>query len=52
MIPTPEDQALQDWARELGCTLDDLVSGRVHFELAPTEQYELDLGNAARPTKS
>ena len=52
MIPTPEDQALQDWAQELGCTLEDLVSamgeaGRVHFELRPAEQYELDLGQAS-----
>jgi len=52
MMPTSEDQALQGWAEELGCTLDDLVSamgeaGRVHFELAPAEQYELDLGAAS-----
>ena len=51
MNPSSEDRALQDWAQELGCTLDDLVSalgeaGRVHFELSPTEQYELDLGAA------
>jgi hypothetical protein len=46
-----EARALEDWALELGCTIDDLVSalgeaGRVHFELAPTEQYELDFGTA------
>ena len=51
MTPTPEDQTLEDWAHELGCTIDDLMSamgeaGRVHFELTPTEQYELDLGAA------
>ena len=52
MLPTPDDQALQEWAQELGCTLDDLVSamgeaGRLHFELAPAEQYELDLRQAS-----
>jgi hypothetical protein len=52
MNPTPEDRALEDWARELGCTLEDLVSalgeaGRVHFQLSPTEQYELDLDAAS-----
>ena len=46
------ERTLEDWALELGCTLEDLVSalgesGRVHFQLSPTEQYELDLGAAA-----
>ena len=49
---TPEsrfDQALADLAEQLGCTLEELHSsmqeaGRVHFEFAPAEQYELDLG--------
>ena len=51
---TPElefDRALVDLAGELGCTLEELHSsmqeaGRVHFEVSPTEQYELDLGAA------
>ena len=43
------ESALADLARQLGCTLEELHSsmqeaGRVHFELAPREQYELDLG--------
>jgi hypothetical protein len=47
-----QERTLEDWAVELGCTLDDLVSalgesGRLHFERSPTEQYELDLGAAA-----
>jgi len=52
---TPErefDKALADLAEQLGCTLEELHSsmqeaGRVHFELSPTEQYELDLGAPA-----
>ena len=52
MEPTQEERELEDWAQELGCTIDDLVSalgesGRLHFELSPTEQYELDLGAAS-----
>ena len=52
MEPLKEEHTLEDWALELGCTLEDLVSalgesGRVHFQLSPTEQYELDLGAAA-----
>ena len=52
MDATPEDRALENWAQELGCTLEDLVSalgeaGRVHFQLSPTEQYELDLDAAS-----
>ena len=52
MEPTQEERELEDWAHELGCTIDDLVSalgesGRLHFELSPTEQYELDLGAAS-----
>ena len=47
-----EERTLEDWAVELGCTPDDLVSalgesGRVHFQRSPTEHYELDLGAAA-----
>ena len=47
-----EERTLEDWATELGCTPEDLVSalsesGRVHFQLSPIEQYELDLGAAA-----
>ena len=47
-----QERTLEDWAVELGCTLEDLVSalgesGRLHFERSPTEQYELDLGAAA-----
>ena len=46
------DRTLEEWALELGCTLEDLLSalgesGRVHFQVSPTEQYELDLGAAA-----
>jgi hypothetical protein len=48
-LPAP---AIEDWALELGCTVDDLLSalgesGRLHFERSPSEQYELDLGAAA-----
>jgi hypothetical protein len=46
------DTALARWAEQLGCTAEELLSsmseaGRVHFEQAPTEQYELDLGAPA-----
>ena len=52
MQALPAERTLEDWALELGCTLEDLLSalgesGRVHFQLSPTEQYELDLGTAA-----
>jgi hypothetical protein len=51
--PMQEEHALEKWAEELGCTIGDLVSalgesGRLHFELAPTEQYELDLAAEIR----
>jgi hypothetical protein len=47
------DQALADLAEQLGCTLEELHSsmqeaGRVDFELAPSEQYELDLRASAQ----
>jgi hypothetical protein len=49
---TPEleiETALAELAQQLGCTLEELESsmqeaGRVHFQLSPSEQYELDLG--------
>jgi len=46
------ESALAELARQLGCTLEELHSsmqeaGRVHFELAPQQQYELDLGAPA-----
>lgn len=50
MMPEPQvENALAALALELGCTLEELHSslqeaGRVHFEQAPHEQYELDLG--------
>lgn len=53
MTPQPGfDQALADLAEQLGCTLEELHSsmqeaGRVHFQLSPSEQYELDLGAPA-----
>jgi hypothetical protein len=53
MTPAPEvESALAELAQQLGCTLEELHSsmqeaGRVHFELSPTEQYELDLGAPA-----
>ena len=42
------ESALADLARQLGCTLEELHSsmqeaGRVHFQISPSEQYELDL---------
>jgi len=48
----PFDTLLDDWAHELGCTAEEVLSamsesGRVHFERSPTEQYELDLGAPA-----
>ena len=49
MTPEPKfESALAELAQQLGCTLEELESsmqeaGRVHFELAPHEQYELDL---------
>ena len=53
--PLPQalfDPLLDDWAHELGCTAEEVLSamsesGRVHFERSPTEQYELDLGAPA-----
>jgi hypothetical protein len=53
MMPEPQvESALAALALELGCTLEELHSsmqeaGRVHFEAAPSEQYELDLGAPA-----
>ena len=46
------DTALARWAEQLGCTAEELLSsmseaGRLHFEQAPSEQYELDLGAPA-----
>jgi hypothetical protein len=49
MTPQPDfESVLAALAEQLGCTLEELHSsmqeaGRVHFELAPREQYELDL---------
>jgi len=39
---------LHDWAKELGCTAEELLSsmeesGRSLFDLSPSEQFELDL---------
>jgi hypothetical protein len=54
MNPEPQfESALAELARQLGCTLEELHSsmqeaGRVHFELCPSEQYELDLGAPAK----
>lgn len=53
MTPQPDvDSALAELAEQLGCSLEELHSsmqeaGRVHFQLSPTEQYELDLGAPA-----
>jgi hypothetical protein len=49
---TDNESTLADWAQQLGCTAEELLSsmseaGRLHFEQAPTEQYELDLGAPA-----
>ena len=51
MDPKNDSDLLQDWALELGCTAEELLSamgeaGRA-FELTPTEQFELDLGAPA-----
>ena len=40
---------LHDWANELRCTAEDLLSamdesGRSLFDFSPSEQFELDLG--------
>jgi hypothetical protein len=52
VLPVPEandaDRALDDWATLLGCTSEEVRSalgeaGRVLFEHAPAEQFELDL---------
>lgn len=42
---------LHDWATELGCTDEELLSameesGRSLFDFSPSEQFELDLGTA------
>lgn len=42
---------LNDWAAELGCTTEELLSameesGRSLFDFSPSEQFELDLGGA------
>ena len=53
MRPEPQSEgALAELAQQLGCTLEELHSsmqeaGRVHFECAPSEQYELDLRTPA-----
>jgi hypothetical protein len=49
------DRALDDWASLLGCTAEEVRSamgeaGRLLFEQAPSEQFELDL--ALRLSKS
>ena len=46
-----DSERLQDWALELGCTAEELLSamseaGRA-FELTPSGQFELDLGAPA-----
>jgi len=51
-LPQAPFDPLLDWAHELGCTAEEVLSamsesGRVHFERSPTEQYELDLGAPA-----
>lgn len=43
---------LHDWANELGCTAEELLSameesGRSLFDLSPSEQFELDLAAPA-----
>jgi hypothetical protein len=45
-------ERLQDWAHELGCTAEELLSameesGRSLLDLPPGEQFELDLGAPA-----
>jgi hypothetical protein len=53
MTPEPHfESALEEVAQQLGCTLEELHSamqeaGRVHLELSPSEQYELDLRTPA-----
>jgi hypothetical protein len=53
LASTPNDvDLLHDWAHELGCTADELLSamgesGRSMFEFSPSEQFELDLGAQA-----
>jgi len=51
MEPDNDTELLTDWARELGCTADELRSamgeaGRSLFEPL-NEQFELDLGVSA-----
>ena len=51
MNPTSELDLLQDWAQELGCSAQELLSamgeaGR-SLEFTPAEQIELDLGAPA-----
>lgn len=43
---------LHNWASELGCTAEELLSameesGRSLFDFSPSEQFELDLGAPA-----
>jgi hypothetical protein len=50
--PKNDSDQLHDWAGELGCTADELLSamgesGRSLFDFSPSEQFELDLGAAA-----
>lgn len=50
--PKNDSDLLHDWAGELGCTAEELLSamnesGRSLFEFSPSEQFELDLGAAA-----
>lgn len=45
-------ERLQDWAHELGCTAEELLSameesGRSLLDSSPGEQFELDLGTPA-----
>lgn len=52
MATTNEVDRLQDWANELGCTAEELLSameesGRSLFDISPSEQFELDLGAPA-----
>jgi hypothetical protein len=52
MATNNEVDRLQDWANELGCTAEELLSameesGRSLFDIPPSEQFELDLGAPA-----
>jgi len=52
MDPNNDLDRLHDWASELGCTEEELLSamgesGRSLFDFSPSEQFELDLGAPA-----